>query len=141
MKNKKMNLQTQRTSPVYADAVAFLVDLHVPVCCVSNADTKPILFAIERLGLKFDHIVTSEQARCYKPEPAIFRRALDLLRLEPQDVVHIGDSLHSDVAGAKSTGVRSVWLCREDRIHDIGKNVKPVWQCATLTGLSAVISL
>lgn len=129
-----------RNPPVYADAVAFLAELPVPVCCVSNADTKPILAAIERLGLKFDHVVTSEQARCYKPEPAIFRSALDLLRLQAQDVVHIGDSLHSDIAGAESTGMRSVWLCREDRIHDIGENIKPFWQCATLTGLSAVVS-
>ena len=130
-----------RNPPIHPDAVAFLAELNTPVCCVSNADTEPILTAIDRLGLKFDHIVTSERVRCYKPESAIFRRALDLLGRTPQDVVHIGDSLHSDIAGAESAGMASIWLCREDRIHDVGKNIKPVWQCASLAEVASIISL
>jgi 2-haloacid dehalogenase/putative hydrolase of the HAD superfamily len=106
--------------PVYADALEFLKRIDVPVCCVSNADTVPLLNAIGRHGLRLDHVVTSEQARCYKPEPQIFREALSALGVEAERVVHLGDSLHSDIGGASRLGIRTVWVRRDSRIHDIG---------------------
>ncbi len=110
-----------RDPPIYADAIEFLRGVEVPVCCVSNADTTPLLGAIGRHGLRFDQVVTSEQARCYKPEPRIFREALSALGVEPDRVVHLGDSLHSDIGGASKLGIRTVWVRRESRIHDVGK--------------------
>ena len=35
--------------------------------------------------------------------------------------MHVGDSLHSDIGGAKPLGLRTGWLCRDDRIHDVGE--------------------
>lgn len=106
--------------PLYADALAFLRELDRPVCCVSNADTASLHAAIERHGLRFDAVITSQDARCYKPDPAIFRRALAALGVQAHRAVHIGDSLHSDVGGAGALGISTVWLCRASRIHDIG---------------------
>ena len=126
--------------PVYGDAVDFLAAAELPICCVSNADTEPLLTAIEKHDLRFDAIISSEAARCYKPEPTIFARALDALGIEPGRAVHIGDSLHSDVRGAASLGITTAWICREDRIHDIG-SCKPHHTIASLDELSAVISL
>ncbi|MHC4696362.1 MAG: HAD family hydrolase [Planctomycetota bacterium] len=106
--------------PVHADALEFLKCVDLPICCVSNADTKPLMTAIEKHGLKFDAVITSEAARCYKPDPAIFRRALDAIGIGPDRVIHIGDSLHSDVSGASKLGITTAWIRRENRIHDIG---------------------
>lgn len=117
--------------PIYPDARAFLEGLDRPVCCVSNADTRPLMRAIERHGLQFDRIITSEDTRCYKPAPAIFRAALDAMGVEPDRVVHIGDSRHSDVGGAARLGIATVWLHRESRVHDIG-NGKPDFTIGTL---------
>ncbi len=123
--------------PLYADALAFLRDLDRPVCCVSNADTAPLHAAIERHALRFDAVVTSQDARCYKPDPAIFRRALAALGVEPHRAVHIGDSLHSDIGGAGALGISTVWLCRASRIHDIGAAAPD----HTIADLSAVPAL
>jgi 2-haloacid dehalogenase/putative hydrolase of the HAD superfamily len=106
--------------PIYADAVEFLNRLDLPVCCVSNADTKPLLAAIGKHALRFNAVVTSEMARCYKPRPEIFHKALDTLHVSPERALHVGDSLHSDIAGAAGAGIGTAWLRREDRIHDIG---------------------
>ena len=106
--------------PVHVDAIEFLQELDIPVCCVSNADNKPLLSAIARHRLRFNAVVSSETVRCYKPDPAIFRHAIRTLGVQPGRVLHVGDSLHSDIAGAAAIGITTVWIRRESRIHDIG---------------------
>ena len=86
--------------PVYADAVEFFERVSLPICCVSNADTAPLMAAIDRLGVSFDAVMTSEAVRCYKPDAKIFRAALETLGVRPERTVHIGDSLHSDIGVA-----------------------------------------
>lgn len=106
--------------PVYADALAFLRGNELPVCVVSNADTAPLVSAIARHGLIFDAVVSSEEARCYKPDGEIFRSAARKLGVDPRRCIHVGDSLHSDIHGAKQLGITTAWLQRVSRIHDIG---------------------
>jgi len=106
--------------PLYADAVDFLHRLSLPVCCVSNADAAPLSAAIERHGLRFNAVVTSQAARCYKPDRIIFQRAIEALGIPATHAVHIGDSRHSDIAGAAGLGIPTVWVRRENRVMDIG---------------------
>lgn len=127
-----------RDPPMHADVLDTLAHVDVPVCCVSNADTAPLIEAIEKLGFRFDAVVSSEQARCYKPDSAIFRQALDLLDVSPDRAVHVGDSLHSDVGGAMGLGISAVWLRREGRIHDIG-NSKPWRTIRSLTEIHQLL--
>ncbi|MCO6436505.1 MAG: HAD family hydrolase [Phycisphaerae bacterium] len=61
--------------PIYSDALEFLRRVPLPTCCVSNADTEPLLVAIERHKLRFTCVMTSEMARSYKPHAEIFRHA------------------------------------------------------------------
>jgi len=42
-------------------------------------------------GITVDIVVTSEDARAYKPRPEPFRLALQRLGLAATDVIHIGD--------------------------------------------------
>ena len=106
--------------PIHADAIEFLRHVDRPVCCVSNADTKPLMAAIEKHELRFDAVISSEAVRCYKPDVHIFERALEALGIDPDRAIHVGDSLHSDIAGARNAGITAVWICRDERIHDIG---------------------
>lgn len=107
--------------PLYEDAVRFISNCPLPICCVSNADTEDLSAAITANGLSFAHVVTSEDARCYKPHGRIFESALAAMKTAADRVVHIGDSLHSDVGGAVAAGIHATWVCREDRIYDVGK--------------------
>ncbi len=45
-----------------------------------------------------------------KPDAAPFERALSMLETEPDRAVHVGDSLHADVAGANAMGIDSAWV-------------------------------
>jgi putative hydrolase of the HAD superfamily len=45
-----------------------------------------------------------------KPDPAIFRVALDALHATPETTVLIGDSLRRDREGARRTGMRFIWM-------------------------------
>ncbi|GJQ27570.1 MAG: haloacid dehalogenase [Phycisphaerae bacterium] len=106
--------------PLQPEAIAFLQTCSLPVCLVSNADRVDIDAVIERHALKLERVVTSEDARSYKPDRAIFDQALAQTGWRRERVIHVGDSLHSDVGGAMVAGLRSGWVNRAHRIHDIG---------------------
>lgn len=60
-----------------------------------------------------DGVVTSADAGAAKPDPAVFRRALDLAGVDGGGAVHVGDSLDNDVAGARALGIRAILVRRE----------------------------
>ncbi len=84
----------------------------LPRAVVSNADDAFLKGLLQKNGLAFDHVITSEGVRAYKPRARIFEVALDRLRMEPDQVVHVGDSLTADVEGAGRLGIRTVWVNR-----------------------------
>ncbi|MEK6675078.1 MAG: HAD family hydrolase [Planctomycetota bacterium] len=115
-------LETYWRNPgLHDDVQETLAKLDLPTCCVSNADTAALHNAINTHGLTFHAITTSESTRCYKPRPEIFRNAAQIMDVDPKRVIHVGDSLHSDVSGAAKLGITTAWLCRSERIHDIGQ--------------------
>jgi len=66
----------------------------------------------DRLGIgeSFDIRIFSDEVGVRKPDRAIFQVALDELSLAAKEVVHVGDDVVADVAGAKSIGMRAVWF-------------------------------
>jgi len=61
----------------------------------------------------FGVIVDSVWAGCTKPDPRIFRRATEGLRVSPAEATFVGDSLARDMAGARAVGMPHVWLAGE----------------------------
>jgi 2-haloacid dehalogenase/putative hydrolase of the HAD superfamily len=99
----------------YADAIAFLGQLRAPLCIVSNVDDADLHSAMSQQGWTFAHVVTSEQCRAYKPRPEMFQCALQILGLQPRDVLHVGDSASSDIAGARGMGIDVAWINRHGK--------------------------
>jgi HAD superfamily hydrolase (TIGR01549 family) len=64
------------------------------------------------LGGAVDHLVASAGVGVAKPDPQIFRIALERFGREAEDAVMIGDSWSSDVVGARRSGIRPVWFNR-----------------------------
>ncbi|HEY7587505.1 MAG TPA: HAD family hydrolase [Thermoplasmata archaeon] len=62
------------------------------------------------IGKYFDVRVFSDEVGTRKPDSRIFLRAMEGLRLKPAEVVHVGDDVDADIAGAKSLGMRAVWF-------------------------------
>src|SRR2546428_6374702 len=99
-----------REAKAYAEVPRILGALNgVPRAVVSNADHEFLLDILERNGVRFDAVITSESAQTYKPPPRIFETALESLRVGPRDVVHAGDSLHPAIGRASRPLPRTRW--------------------------------
>jgi len=106
----------------------------LPICLVSNIDDADLRSALSYTGLSFDHIVTSEGCRAYKPRPEPFVRALSLLGLSHGEVLYVGDSLGSDVRGARAQGVPVLWINRRNRALPPGHE-RPDYVSTDLNGI------
>ena len=81
---------------------------------ISNFDTR-FFGIIRELGLNelFDSVTISSLAGAAKPAPKIFQYALDQHAVDPEEAMHVGDSLCEDVEGARQANLVSVFLDRE----------------------------
>lgn len=101
--------------PIFEESKQFFNKSPVPIYIVSNIDRNDILQAIAFHGLKPNGVFTSEDAKSYKPRKELFEFALKSTGLSAEQVVHIGDSLSSDVKGASAVGIKSIWINRIGR--------------------------
>ena len=101
--------------PIFEESKQFFEACPVPIYIVSNIDREDVLSAIEFHGLKPAGVFTSEDAKSYKPRKELFEFALKSTGLSAEQVVHIVDSLSSDIKGASSVGINGIWINRGGR--------------------------
>ena len=85
----------------------------------------------ERLGVAsyFDFILTSQEAGSEKPDPGIFLIALDRAGARPDEAIHVGDQVYSDVVGAMRVGIRPLLLDR----YGFAGDMKDITRIESLT--------
>ncbi len=103
--------EDERPYPEAAEVLATLQARGYRLGVIANqaAGTAERLRAWGLLG-HIDVVVASAEAGVAKPDPAIFRRALERAGCQPQEAAMIGDRLDNDIAPAKAVGMRTVWL-------------------------------
>jgi FMN phosphatase YigB (HAD superfamily) len=84
-----------RRPELFAETVEFLEGLDCPVCIVSDIDRDDLQAAMAVHGLRFEHVVKSEDARPYKPRP------------EPS-----GTRRPTTPGGGAALGCRTAWVNR-----------------------------
>jgi HAD superfamily hydrolase (TIGR01549 family) len=68
---------------------------------------------LRALGIDADVIAMSDELQVWKPDPAFFARALELLGSPPPSTVaYVGDRVDNDVLPTIAAGMRAVWLRR-----------------------------
>ncbi|WP_341277880.1 HAD family hydrolase [Paenibacillus sp. FSL H8-0537] len=75
------------------------------------------LTGVPQLAPYFDHIIISGAFGEGKPAASIFRHALDSLGIEPEQGVMVGDKLTTDILGANTIGMDSVWINRHGAVR------------------------
>lgn len=82
---------------------------------ISNVDYD-MTEALEKLGLidRLDVIMTSKDAGATKPNPAIFRAALEEAGVPAARSIYVGDQYDIDIAGSRSAGMTPVLIDRTD---------------------------
>jgi HAD superfamily hydrolase (TIGR01509 family) len=127
--------------PGVADALTMLARNYTLIV-VSDAIFSPGRALRELLagyGLRdlFSAFVFSDEVGCSKPAPAVFRRASELAGCRLDEMVHIGDREHNDIAGAKDAGVHAVLVTAA--IDRGSSNTRADAVCGSFDQLPAII--
>ena len=84
-------------------------------------------------------VVISEEVGAAKPDPAIFAIALERMGdPDRRDVLVIGDSLSSDIAGGAAAGIDTCWF--NPRRKPRGDGPAATYEIAELNGLLAIVA-
>jgi len=94
-----------------------LKDRGLSLSIVTDAHLKNAVSRLERTGLYplFDEIVTADLSGSHKPDPKVFRYALERVGRNPSEVLMVGDSLRRDIGPAKRMGMMTAYASYGDR--------------------------
>lgn len=118
---------------LYPDAIPVLDILRsdFTIGLLSNGNGYP-----EKCGLpdRFSFVVFSQDVGVEKPDAEMFLTVCRYAGCDPCELMHIGDSLESDVAGANGVGAVSVWLNRDIIENETG--IVPDYEIRSLVELT-----
>jgi HAD superfamily hydrolase (TIGR01549 family) len=123
------------------DVLAQLDGMNVRVALISNtgltsAPAYREWFLREGVLDYFDHLTFSNEVACAKPSPDIFHPTLSQLAVAPENSLHIGDNLLTDISGAAGVGMKTGWIAGHDDREPI---VKPDFTLSGVNDIPAVV--
>jgi len=102
------------------------LSLQYKIGLISNTGITPgriIKLVLEEYDILkyFQVTVFSDEIGYYKPNHLLFQKALKHLGAKPENSIHVGDLLHTDVKGAKDFGMLNIWFndSNQERDSDI----------------------
>lgn len=101
-------------APAFDDALSAIraLEAHYPIAVLSNADNDFLHDCLDRNGLKFDIVVSSEDAGSIKPHPDIFRFLARKMKVPIGRILYVGDNPIPDVLGPGRAGMKVAWVNR-----------------------------
>lgn len=123
----------------YPDALDALqrIARRVPIAALTNGNADLRTIGIDH---HFASQLCAREHGAAKPDPGIFLAACERLGVPPGEVLHVGDHVDADVAGALRAGLRGCWLHRDDHPGGLREwphdDVRPDLVFDTLTGLA-----
>lgn len=80
---------------------------HVPLVAITNGNVNPKQFNLDNY---FQFVLFSGPDGRAKPFNDMFFKAASRLNIAPEYILHVGDDLTTDVAGAINNGLQACWL-------------------------------
>lgn len=119
----------EETGGMFSDAEPVVIELRAKykVGILTNGNSTPARYGSD---LKLDFIVMAEHFGIEKPSRRIYEITAGQAGCDITELMHVGDSLHTDVAGANAAGAMSVWLNRAGVPND--SEVKPDYEIRSL---------
>ena len=71
-----------------------------------------------------NYVLTTGEIGVSKPERGAFDAIRERFGLAPENMWMIGDSLRTDIEGAKACGWHTFWLCRDGRVPDDARTAR-----------------
>jgi putative hydrolase of the HAD superfamily len=122
---------------LYEDALPVLDELRragLKLGLVSNTGRDLEQFVVHH-RLEVDVAIGSRAHGYTKPDPTIFRAALERLEVEPAAAAMVGDSLEDDVEGATALGMRAILVDREGRHPEFTPRLEDLYGLPAALGL------
>ena len=69
----------------------------------------------------FQQVIVSGDYGFRKPDPRMYRMALEYFSLQPEEVIFVGNDMLRDVHGAKSIGMKTVFYTYQSHLHCIDR--------------------
>jgi len=88
---------------------------------LSNAGMRTMVAVVKHAGLPFDAVLTAELAQSYKPAPAVYQLAVDLLGFRPDEIMMVACHKY-DLKAARAFGMRTAFVARP---LEFGPGVQP----------------
>lgn len=105
-----------REWPAFADSADALAQLkqRFKLGVITNCDDDLFAASNQKLRVKFDYVITAQQAEGYKPRIENFEFAFARIDVPRERILHVAQSLFHDHVPAKALGMTTVWI---DRRH------------------------
>lgn len=102
-----------KTWPDVPSALRSLQEAGVRLAFLSNMTAKMLEAGIKNAGLEgiFEHILSTDQLRAYKPDPRAYQMAIDAFQLKREEILFAAFA-GWDAAGAKWFGYPTFWVNR-----------------------------
>lgn len=136
--NEMLNtvLASYLTLPTFPDVPQALHALRTHRLAILSNGTQGMLEALVRnAGLlwNFDHVLSVDPLKTYKPDPRVYQLAVNALGVAKERILFISSN-GWDVAGAKSFGFTVGWLNRRGKVaEELG--IRPDYEVANLLEL------
>lgn len=99
-------------SPIFEDVKMFFDKCGLPIYIITNNAENYVNIFLSDNDLKCSGIISGNMVKAYKPHREIFEKALEISGCKPHEVIHIGDSIVSDINGALAVGITPCLLDR-----------------------------
>ncbi|ODV88750.1 hypothetical protein CANCADRAFT_32250 [Tortispora caseinolytica NRRL Y-17796] len=98
----------------FPDVIPGLTELrkHIIVGALSNAYVRMLVEQERYAGFTWDLVMGSDLAGCYKPDPRMYQKAAQLLRVDPSKIVMVA-AHKQDLEAASKQGFRTIYVYRE----------------------------
>jgi HAD superfamily hydrolase (TIGR01549 family) len=106
-------------------------------CAMGGDWTRDLLDDLGLLEL-LDVVVLSSEEEIGKPDPRLYRTAMERLDTESRQTIFVGDRLHDDIAGAQAVGMLAVLtrqFRREEPVPSIAEPDVIIDRLADLSGI------
>jgi 2-haloacid dehalogenase len=124
--------------PEVPGALRALKSLGYEIAIISNTDDDLIAHNVARIGVDFDHVITAQQARAYKPSRQAFEHAYAAIDIPPAQVTHVAQGWEYDLIPTRDLGLRRrVWI---NRYRRPGSSLyRPYDELSDLSGAPALL--
>jgi 2-haloacid dehalogenase len=97
----------------WPDAVSGLTRMRraLIVGAVSNGSVWQLVNIAKHAGLPWDLILSVEMFRAYKPDPRVYRGAVELLQCQPDEIMMVAAHRY-DLEAARGVGMRTAFVAR-----------------------------